>query len=470
MRPFDVSPWNIGAVALAVATGGCTARALGSGDTNASDTEADVETTVTDDGLDAYTDDGLDGYTDDGLDGYTDIDGVDGHIDGYDDYSDYADGYIGNCQYYGCGVGAICEDFYGCRWLDQPAACPDPAAAPVRIPDADGALSITFADLDGNGRDELVATKGTAVAAVDFVAGTTNSTIAPGPTDPQDVVTAGVEIDTSPGREVLFGFDQLLNWHGTGGTASFGVGTAIMHPFTDVDGLAVSSDSSSTASGPRFLAWGRDGGVVVSQLGDAISSMYYADQIARGAAWVPSTAAFGFEDMFWVLLDQPAAPFVALRQLGVSGASTDLTTDERGRGLGIGRTAESNAAFATDRSADPTNFDAGWTAIHFYDHSAVSQVPRFYVDGVVVGFTTADVDGDGVRDVVYALDHTLFVLRLGDGLGGAGTCATEISVIGLGAQIEAIAAGDHDGDGDEELAVIVSVGNATAEVYVVDPD
>jgi hypothetical protein len=110
---------------------------------------------------------------------------------------------------------------------------------------------------------------------------------------------------------------------------------------------------------------------------------------------------------------------------------------------------------------------AGWVFARPAQGDAVFAPAEPYpVGNVPIGVTVADVDGDGVRDVISANSQSGDLSVLVN--NGDGTLATEVRLGAGGGMPRHVAVGDIDGDGDADLVASIREGPGTIAVFLAE--
>lgn len=421
---FDPRAWNLFAGAALLAAG-CGARVIGQdGDGTGSE----------------GTDSGP--PTDSGPECVVDSDCPTSHKckSGVCDYYSYSDGWI---TYYECSDDSQCPLFeycgdFGCEpsGIDRPPAC-DGEDMQMAIPIAldSQILGLTFADVDADGRAELVVATATQLQVfASGVALPTNTAheLAGPVTD-----MLGAELDDTPGDDVILLVEDAIEFHSSAGDGTFAA--PVETPGLS-GGLGLLVGDFNEQPPADVLVWGSDGGVVV---GEQQASLALTDE--------PVVAAAAFE------FGGPALGFGLRRPndldfYGFDGAL--LTSDS----LPFSDSPFTAAAFNSGADARYllTYSNSGWSRVdtrhaetgEFEDTWAISGVPRRIL--------VADFDGDGADDLLYL--HTVASPAIHYDPLGVGNCSRPLTPP-LNQQFGQLAAvGDHDGDGDDDLAITNTIG------------
>lgn len=408
-RKIDVRAWNLltGVALIAAGCGGRVASVEAGETGEAESSEAEAGECVNSGDCPA---------------GYDCYDGVCG-------YFPYDDGWV---PYYECYSDEDCVDFefcdYGyCLGLGPPSPeCGEPAGmVTFSIPDAD-AVALTFADVDADGRDELVFATQDELVVYDDGASII-STRTPGPI--ADMVAG--EFDMMPGADLLvLQGDALLPYR------SHGDGSFLPLPAIATQlGLTVGLIAADFDAVPPtdMLVWGLEGAYI--DAGGQVSV------ITTG----PVTSAAVHE------LGAPEPGF-ALRQ--VPGGLNLYTLDGQLIASGESTTNPADlAAWARGSSSEYVSLVHHPTWSRAESRAMYGGIETWPIYGMPQRIFAANLDGGDIDDLVY-FDGPSAVVQLNP--REANDCHAPVADL-TGNPIDA-AFGDYDGDGDDELAILTDSG------------
>ena len=409
---FDPRAWNLFA-GVALVSAGCGPR-LASQEAGDSGETADT------------TPEGPEGPEPECIDG-TDCPVGYGCYDGVCTYYPHHDGWI---PYYDCYSDSECDEFelcqYGyCELLGLPPPnCEELGLAwpaPTSIYAEGGELALTFADVDADGQDELVVATPNELRVYESGGGAPTSS----PRVEQLVtdMVAG-DFDALPGEDVLLLVGDSLALHGSNGDGSFAAPTVnpILLGFVselfagDLDGQPPTD----------LLAWGGAGAYI--DLSGQLE-IFETSQIMGAAVHELGT---------------PEPAFALRRQTAIDVYSLDaqlLTTWSDIEG------AASVTAFNREFASEyvTLTFYSTWSRVHSRGVNGGSD--EWSMVGTASRAVAGDLDGSETDELVYLDGDKTWVqfnpLEDGD-------CWHDLPVPGIA--VEAVF-GDHDGDGDQELAV-----------------
>jgi hypothetical protein len=401
---FDPRAWNLYAGLAVVAAAACGSR-VASEDAGTGETSDAPECTS----------------ADDCPVGYGCYDGVcmyyphhDGWVPYYDCYSDEE-----------CGEFEVCEYGY-CESLGVPAPlCLDsgvmfPPPIPIDVVDA---LALSFADADADGQDELVVATATELVVFE-VDGAPPIISAREPGMITDMVAG--DFDAGPGEDLLLLVEDSLQLHSANGDGSFAPATTSSPPLGFVSGLIAAELDDLPPT--DVLGWG-GAGAYIDRGGDVV--LLSEEQISAAALHAFATPE----------------PSVALRRDSIidfyllDGQPLTMVTN-------ILAGSPMLAAFARGPNLEYVNvvYVNGFSLVQARSVDLASQERVIY--GTPERVFTGDLEADGIDELVYFDESTVAVefAPFADG-----TCWHELPMSARGVPNDAVF-GDHDGDGDEELA------------------
>lgn len=441
MKPVAVDPraWNI--VAGLCLASGCGSRTItADGDSDASGTDASESATSSAESnttIDTLETGGPECVNDtDCPPGYYCLDGVcqyaispDGHIDSYYYPNCYADS--------DCNTLEVCEYSY-CQVLLTPAACQPPDPTPsLAIPI--GSLALSFVDVDADGADELVVATPSELHV--YESGSDVPTISPRGID-SDTIDAmvGGAFDGAAGDDVMILFADELRLHGSDGVGSFAPPSVSPSDWPDSTGLLAGEfDGAAPAD---LVIWASSG--AGAQLGSGEQLSFGADPIGAATARSLSDPVGGFLLQRDTLLDfyDAAGAAIGTSQLRAD-APYALTSIEQ---LGDSFDLSSSVVFSV-RDA--------WTVIEEWGPATGNLGIYWGVPGQVNAMLGGDFDGDARADIALIIGPTVQVQF------AVLTDSSCLAMYPFAAIAQALAVGDHDGDGDDEIAVRFEAGHIT---------
>ncbi len=433
-RSFDPRAWNILA---GLCLTSCSGRTIGSDDVATSATETEGTTQVTDAETTAGTDtsitssetetDGAECRTDDDCTpGYYCLDGVCEYIpvpDGHWNYQCYSDA--------DCEPVEIC-DYYYCEYLLSPAPCRPLAPVPIQeIPIA--SLALTFADVQGDGSKELVIATQSELHVFDSSGA---ETVSPRELD-SDTVTAMVAgpFDATPGDDVMILYADELLLHASDGVGSFAAPSVIPTGLPDsVGALAGDFDGAGLAD---VLIWASSGAVVSLGSGEVIelSTGDFRTATARAVDELPAGFLLDRSGVLdWFETDGDASGSAWPR----GDAPITLTSIDH---VGDWFDLSSSLIFSQGPAQEWTLIESWWSLDNEDSDFA------WGVNGRVDAMAGADFDGGETADVALIVGGTV---QINHQVLSDSSCLELYPFAGVAA---ALAVGDHDGDGDDELAI-----------------
>lgn len=436
----DTRAWNL-LTGLALVTG-CSSRTI-SFDGDSTDSINDGETTLTTDGPDSGPDSSSDSGPDSGPDtgpecidssdcpyGYYCYNGVcdyvphhDGHIPYYDCYSDFE-----------CGSLSLCDYNY-CQYVYTPPQCDFvlPRGPVIEIPDEP--LALAFVDVDDDGAQELVVATQTQLHVIE------NGSIMPSPhprvieSNSVDALVGGA-FDGNPGADVMLLHDDQLVLHASDGLGNLLAPVPNPVPHQNTFGIEAGEFDGEPIT--DLLAWGSQtsgviygSGAVFDLLGGTVTSASTRDVGLPGFTLLRESELLFFDISGFVF----GSTF-----LRGTGPLTQASIDMNGEALEVG-----------------TSNIEGWTLVDVFDHANASLTWRWGVLGSVTLTRAGDLDGlDAIDELALIIDGTVW-------LNVAGECLLQVPLDFVALDV---AFGDHDGDGDDELAVLT--GNGTISIVDVE--
>jgi hypothetical protein len=414
----DTRAWNL-VTGLALVTG-CSGRTISS-DGDSTDSVNDGETTVSTDGPDS----GLECVDESDCPyGYYCYNGVceyvqhhDGHIPYYDCYSDFE-----------CGSLSLCEGYY-CHDVYSPPQC-DFALPPgpvIEIPDQ--ALALAFVDVDDDGAQELVVATQTQLHVYE------NGSLMP-VSHPRGIESITVDsivggtFDGNPGDDVMLLHDQELDLHASDGLGTLAQALPIPAPFPSTFGIEAGEFDGEPIT--DLFAWGGHTSGVIYGNGELF-------ELLGGTVTSASTRDLGLPGNGFTLLRESELLFFDIGGFIIgsvflrgSGSLTQASVDINGEALEAGG-----------------SIIDGWTLIDVFERSSANLAARWGVLGSVTQMRAGDLDPFDETDELALIVDDAAWLHVG------GECLLQVPLDFVASEL---AFGDHDGDGDDELAVLTSGG------------
>jgi hypothetical protein len=453
---FDPRPWNlfVGAALLA----GCSERSLNgvggegsettaqgtesdssdtddvetssAGDTETGDTETgDTETGDTETG-DTETGDTETGDTTEGYYGacVTDEDCADyGWM--YDAPYVCSGGYCfpaWECLYEGhCELFETCEEWACVSQGTPPPACDiDEFAIPTILDPGETPLALSFADLDDDGRDELVVATEIDLEVYEF--GMDVPTVSPREVSSaaETNMTAG-HFDDQPGEDIILVVDGDYHRYFSDGNSSLEALLVEPSPLFDAPNLSTGDFDGQAPS--DLVVWGPGGALL--DLGDPT--------VALTGEPVRVAAAFDY--------GSPGAG-VAIVTLSNEAVLFDLMGGVH-QSIDYVHMVWKLAAPNEPRYLTGIAHDEGWSEFHVRSATDLGLETTLLVAARIVG-VTGDFDGDQHDDFFAESDISGSAVVFG--------LFTEPCVAAqeIGSPVDLFAVGDHDGDGDDEVATL----------------
>lgn len=342
----------------------------------------------------------------------------DGHLDHYDDgwyYECYSDE--------DCGELALCEFNY-CSEVDSPPPCMPIEEQPIALAIPATPLALSFVDVDGDGAEELV------VAGPEQLYVFERDSLDAPTASPRGMGSATVEamaggqLDAMPGEDVLvLAQDQLLT-HLSDGLGGLVPAPAMPSPFANSLDLQIAELDGGEPS--EVLVRAQQSVAVLNGVTLLDDNGTTHGAVIRGA----ETTAPGFAVMYGAN---------ALTFFDALGAQLDTV----GLRDGVPTTLASVGTPAGTLDVSTTRIGS-WTLFIGWGPSSANSMGAWGLLGEVSASEALDLSGDLSDDLALILDGRAWLLRDPLGLG----CVEELGELSV-----ELAAGDFDGDGDDELAV-----------------
>jgi hypothetical protein len=440
MIRFDPRAWNL-TVGAALMVGGCSSRpvdegaeetstAMGSTDDGSdTDTDTEIETTdteteTTDTPETADTDDSsLECRTDD------------------DCYYNFQVCYGGFCQFFGecfyedsdCCTFEVCGDEFECIQVGESLPeCPLGWSEIPTVPGPSGVpLALSFADVDNDGPAELVVANATHLLVYRFGVDGYTATERAVPSDWLRTMVAG-QFDAQPGEDVILLIDDELHRYFSDGVSGFVNPIVQASPVSYTDGvLAGNFDGQDLTD---LLIFGSDGAELY--LGSDLMPAVVFTQRPVGSA-----AAFDY--------DSPFASFmIGSEVFTLTGTWIgQMPYDASVPRAAVASPEEGHFVVGFDHFASFSC--AAWIELEQWDAVTVTANDSLYQEGDLAvrnAIGAGDFDGDQVDELITHGDFGVrFIHVFGDPCMRVPDPALS--------SVEVHAIGDHDGDGDDELAL-----------------
>jgi hypothetical protein len=440
MQSFDPRAWNIFA-GLCVATG-CGSRLIGA-DESASDTVDTADTSESNTTVEGPETDGVPECVTDADCGYgyycqEGICEYGGYHDGHLDYhSDYQEDSWGECYVdTDCAQLEIC-DFNYCYSVRSPEACEAPDPVPgLTIPIA--SLALSFADVDADGADELVVATQSELHVYESGSDAPIVSLRGLDSDSIDAMDAA-QLDAMPGEDVVILYADELRLHASDGIASFMAPSVRASNWPDSVGL-LAGDFEGVAP-DEALIWASSGAGV--DFGNGNYLELSVEQIGSAIARSLSEPVGGFVLQHGSNLDFYTSAGAEVGNASMRAESPYALTSIAELGDGL------------DLSSSLINSLTPWTIIQSWGPATGNSGVDWGVLGMVTAMAGGDFDGDGFADVALIIDSSVQVQF------GVLTETTCLAFYPFAAIARDVVDGDHDGDGDDEIAIRFEGGNVT---------
>jgi hypothetical protein len=451
MKPNTVDPraWNI--VAGLCLASGCGSRVVGA---DASGTGEASESNTTLDSTDASTSEGPECVTDADCPpeiGYYCLNGFCEYVVG-DGYAEVPDGY-GEDPYTGCSADEDCDtleicEFNDCQGVGMPVACQPPDLVPsLTIPVA--ALALSFADVDDDGAEELVVATQSELQV--YESGMDIPLVSPRGLDSESIdAMDAAPFDATPGEDVVILFADELRQHGSDGVGNFAAPSVTASNWPDSVGLlAAELDGGPLAD---MLIWASSGAGLKLGNGDVVPVS--VDVVIGAATARPIT--------------EPVAGFVLQHddalEFYISGVGESVGLSQMRGEAPYALTSIAQLGDSFDLSSSVIDSSSAWTMIEQWGSVTGNLGVRWGLLGRVTAMAGGDFDGDARADVALIVDGTVQVQL---GVLEQDTCLASYPFAGIATNL---AVGDHDGDGDDEIAIRFEDGNvAILDAEIANP-
>jgi hypothetical protein len=417
MSSITVDPraWNI--LAGLCLTSSCSGRAIGTDDSGTETTQG-TSTTLETGGPECRTDaDCPYGYV--CQDGVCQYDSVpDGHW-GYSCYEDDDCDLLEWCNY------GYCDEVPG-----EAPSCPPPAPTPsLELPVA--ALGLSFVDVDADGASELVIATQSELQV--YESGSDMPLVSPRGLESNTIdAMVGGQFDAMAGEDVVILFADELYLHGSDGVGNLAAPSVSQSPWPDSVGLLAGEFDDANAT--DLLIWASSGAGVLLGSGEMLELS--AKDIVLATARSVDDPLGGFVLMHGDNLDFYTADGAAIASSPMRGGSPHALT------------SIAHLGDCCDLSSSHKQYDEGeWTLFEQWGPGTGSLGTSWGTGLPILAMLGGDFDGDGQGDLVLA---TMGSLRLHFSVLTDEACTAPYVFNG---NVLGLAVGDHDGDGDDELAI-----------------
>jgi hypothetical protein len=340
-----------------------------------------------------------------------------------------------------CPEFEICRNFGGFgHGYCQPAGDPLPNCEPgltgiptVLDPDAPP-LALSFVDVDADGRDELAVATETELLVYEVGVDVPTVTAREMPSVTVRAMVAG-QFDAQPGEDLALLVDGDLHRYFADGVAGFVNPNFDLSPVViDPDGL-IAGDFDGIAA-MDLLVWGLDSAAI--DLGDATVPLFQGT-VYNAAAFDQSVAEPG------VLLAD--GDFLQLFELAGAAVTTQPTVN-------ISVVAAHSPMLRRYVSLQPKG---SWSILWLWNPVSLDQAGSVLHPNIALELAAGDFDGDQHDEIVTIDSEVTLVFSVLDGDPRRDRCIATVD-LGVAGAITGHAIGDHDGDGDDELAVALDTG------------
>jgi hypothetical protein len=324
-----------------------------------------------------------------------------------------------------------------CIPMDPPSpecGLPSPAVIPLDLIGGP-ALALQFVDADADGQDELAIVTESAIELFDNAVDA--PTVSPRGLESAtvDSVVAG-ELDPAPGEDLLLllsaGEWNAALWRHDSNGAGFGPAVSGMSWLEGARGVIAGNFDQSPSS--ELLVWS-DGGAII-QRADAMPLLFTE---------LPTTAATALEQAG--LIGNVMLRAGDGRKLFDLGGA--ITSEHGDNVLGpYGSFTTVSAGYHVAITGNSPN----WRGLVIYESVGGDELHRWALRFAPVGVAAGDLDGNGNQELVFWSAHGEVGIEMA--LLGPNRCWREVSPGGASTDGE-VAVGDFDGDGDDELAILI---------------
>lgn len=369
--------------------------------------------------------------------GYSCVGGTcyyEGYDDGHPWYECYGD--------YGCSTFELCE--YG---YCEPAGplpipvCGEPVAEiPTMLDDAGEPLALRFANLDDDGQDELVVVRTDGIRVHEAGVGAPIDSASEAGAVLTDVALG--QLDDAPGDDLLILIGDAQQLYSSLGDGSFAAPTSEAGPAIGTVGVRL-GDFDGVPPLDR-LVFGSGGAKLMlgdGQIIDVPEALDPSGAAVFDRAFTPGGYVLGARDQTW-MYDLDHQLFAWTLDAAADGPLTPVLVNDQPHYL-------------------RTRWASDWTWFEHRELYGVVQPDRLF-SSRVHATAPGDLDGDQIEDLVL-LDASGWLAVWYQPFAD-GECF-EWHISELDGTIVAIAVGDHDGDGDDEIAVQTTI----AQIALMSP-
>jgi hypothetical protein len=444
----DPRAWNLLA-GLSLIAGACSGRIIGSDDgddssTDGSSSDGTNESSSSDDSTTSTSTSSTDESDTGDPECIQDSDCPPGYycLDGICEYQVAPDGNWNQYECYSpydCGPLELCIDDY-CSPVLELSGCRPTAELGIPLTIAQTPLALSFVDLDADGAAELVVATQTELHA--FESGSDVASVSARVVESPNItaMVAG-NFAPSPGQDLTLLVDDTLLVHPADGIAGFDAPSESASPQLDSLGLIAGEFGGDGEGDTELMVWSENGANfshIEAPLDGPILAMTAHDWNASAPHFMTrNTDSLRYYSIYTEFLT--GAP-------SYLGAAAFLTA----------------IAYPYSFDLNATVFEGGaensWTLFELW-HGDVLE-GEWGMNGVISATASGELDSDSSDEVALIHDGGVTLI---DNVTSGSECTTALDLGGLTGATH-LAIGDHDGDGDSELAVAFAGG----EILVFD--
>jgi hypothetical protein len=443
----DPRAWNLLA-GLSLIAGACSGRIIGSDDgddssTDGSSSDGTNESSSSDDSTTSTSTSSTDESDTGDPECIQDSDCPPGYycLDGVCEYQAAPDGNWNlECySHYDCAPLELCIDDY-CSPVLELSGCRPTAELGIPLTIAQTPLALSFVDLDDDGAAELVIATQTELHA--FESGSDVASISARVVEsPSITAMVAGNFAPGPGQDLTLLVDDTLLVHPADGIAGFDAPSESPSPQLDSLGLIAGNFAGDDEPGTELMVWGESGANFShseATLEGPLLAVTAHDWNAPGPHFMARNAdVLRYHSIYTEFLTSVPS------YLGAAAFLTAITHPES---LDLAATVFENGP------------ETSWTLFELWNGDMARG--EWGVEGVISAMASSNIytlESDPV-----ALIHDGGVTLI-DNIGSGSECTTALDLGGLTGATH-LAIGDHDGDGDSELAVAF----ASGEILVFD--